>query len=131
MPFADVLVRYPELVSDTGTAHHRPGLINQKQLAVITIEVAKAAAPAQTVVPAQLHASRDQALAKAEGEGQGAVVIEQATHLYAAFGGIHQYLHHGLGTGARLYQVQLQIDLLLGPHNSGEHARKKFGAVDQ
>ncbi|MNJ35208.1 hypothetical protein D3C77_299380 [compost metagenome] len=131
VPFADCLVRHPELVGNAGTADHRPALVDHQQFAVVTVQVAKSPAPAQTVVPAQFDASGDQALAQVQGERQRTVVIEQAAHLHTAPGGLHQRLDHGFGAGAGLHQVQLQVDLLFGPHNGGEHARKKFGAVDQ
>ncbi|MNP51284.1 hypothetical protein D3C76_1455900 [compost metagenome] len=70
VPFTDVFRWRPELVGNAGAAHHCPALVNQQQLAVIAKQVAKAPAPAQAVVPAQLDAGGQQALAQAQGEGQ-------------------------------------------------------------
>ncbi|MNJ71082.1 hypothetical protein D3C77_675860 [compost metagenome] len=98
---------------------------------MIAIQVAKATTPAQAVVPAQLHTRSQQALAQAQGEGQRTIIIEQATHLHAALGGLHQGLDHGFGASAGFDQVQFQVHLILGAHDCGEHAREKLRTVDQ
>ena len=130
VPLADVLIGAPEFVGDPGAADHGQRLVHQQQLAMIAVEVANAPTPVHAVVEAQDHTRVRQARAQAQGERQRAEVIEQATHDHAASCGIDQRLHHGLGAGPRLHQVQLQLDLLLRAFDGRDHAREEGRPVD-
>ncbi|MNR34315.1 hypothetical protein D3C85_1520780 [compost metagenome] len=70
-------------------------------------------------------------MTQAQGERQGSVIIEQATHLDPALGGLDQCLDQRIGTGTGLDQVKFQVHLLLGADNGREHARKECRPVDQ
>ncbi|MNM66095.1 hypothetical protein D3C81_775620 [compost metagenome] len=98
---------------------------------MVAVQVAHTPSPAQAVVPAQVHASLQQAFAQGAGERQGAVVVEQAAHPHAAPGGLLQRIDHRLGAGTGFYQVQFQVDLELGTGDRQEHPWKELGAVDQ
>ncbi|MNM76833.1 hypothetical protein D3C81_886670 [compost metagenome] len=98
---------------------------------MIAVEVADPTSPAQAIVKTQLHASGHQPLTQGQGESEAAVIIEQAAHPYTALGGLHQCLDHGFGAGARLHQIQFQLNLLFSPGNRHQHARKKLRTVDQ
>ncbi|MNZ75754.1 hypothetical protein D3C78_942400 [compost metagenome] len=98
---------------------------------MIAVEVADPASPAQAIVKTQLHTGRHQPLAQGQGESEAAVIIEQTTHPHTALGGLHQGLDHGFGTGARLHQIQLQLDLLLRTGDRHQHAREKLRTIDQ
>ncbi len=121
----------PELIGNARAADHGDALINQQQFAMVAVQVTHPTAPAQAIVEAQLHARVGEALTQAQREGQAAVIIKQAAHLHAALGGLHQRLHHGFSASTRLHQVQLQIDLALGPGNTHQHLREETRAVDQ
>ncbi|MNP67540.1 hypothetical protein D3C76_1633860 [compost metagenome] len=98
---------------------------------MIAVEVADPASPAQAIVEAQLDAGGREALAQGQGKGEAAVIIEQATHPHTALGGLDQRLDHGLGAGARLHQIQFQLDLFFGAGDRHQHAREKLRTVDQ
>ena len=98
---------------------------------MVAVQVAHPAPPIQAVVKAQRHAGIGQALAQPQGKRQAAVIVKQATHLHAAFGGQYQRLHHGLGAGPGFDQVQLKVNLLLGPGDAHQHLREEIRPVDQ
>ncbi|MNU90549.1 hypothetical protein D3C71_804190 [compost metagenome] len=131
VPFADVFARRPELIGDARAPDHGQTLVHQQQFTVVAVEVADPAPPAQTIVETQLHPGGHQPLAQGQGEGEAAVIIEQAAHPHTALGGLHQGLDHGFGAGARLHQIQLQFNLFFGAGNRYQHAREKLRTVDQ
>ena len=51
--------------------------------------------------------------------------------MHAAFGGQHQCLHHRFGAGPGFDQIQLKVNLLLGPGDAHQHLRKEIRSVDQ
>ncbi|MCY1279222.1 hypothetical protein D9M70_279680 [compost metagenome] len=131
VPAARLLVRLPEIVGGAGAADEGDALVDHQDLAVVAIQVAQAAPPAQRVVPAQLHAGLLEALAQRPAEPQRAEVVEQAAHLHAPRGGGRQRLDQDLAAAAVLDQVQLEQHLALGGGDAREHGGEEAGAVDQ
>ncbi|MNL41224.1 hypothetical protein D3C87_1636240 [compost metagenome] len=131
MPFADVFARRPEFIGHARAADHGQTLVDQQQLAMIAVEIAHPAPPAQAIVESQLDTRGYQPLSQGQRERQTAVIVKQAPHPHTALGGLDQRLDHGFGTGARLHQVQFQLHLFFGAGNRDQHPRKKLRAVDQ
>ncbi len=105
------MARRPEFIGHAGAADHGQALVDQQQLAVVTIEIADPAPPAQAIVKTQFDPGLGQALTQMQREREAAVIIEQATHAHSALRRRDQRLDDGFGAGAGLDQVQLQFDL--------------------
>jgi len=131
VPFGGVFARRPEFIGDACAADHGDILVDKQQLAVVAVQVAHPTAPAEAIVETQHHTGIGQTLTQSQSERETAVVIEQATHQHATFGGEHQSLHQRFGARARLHQVQLKIHMALSAGNAHEHLWKEIRSVDQ
>ncbi len=131
MPLATIVAGGPELIGDARAANHRHGLVYQQQLTVIAVQVAQAATPAQAIIETQFDTGLDQPSTQPQSKSQAAKVIKQAAHPHSTLGRLDQRLDHGLGALAGLHQIQLKLDLTVGPGNRHQHARKEIRTVDQ
>lgn len=129
VPGALRLAGRPELVGSAGAADKGGVPIDQQQLAVVAVEIAQAAAPAQRVVPAHLHAGIAQALSIGRHQPLTTEVVEQAAHRNATQRRGAQHIHHNGGASAAFDQVLLELDVMLGGLDQVDHPWKEHRPV--